>query len=1208
MFYHLYMRMRFIIILLAWLVLPLAAFAQKYSASFHDDSPTDAIAVLKKATGYDFVYQKELLDSVKSSVVGDFKDIPIRELLDYTVQMQLGLDFKIVDKTITLWRASVKTSSSVINGEVVDEEGEPLPGATVSIMGTNFGTVTNVDGEFSLGILTANPVIEVYYVGMKPRQIRLTSEMAKKNVRIVLQTNYSMMDEIVVTGYQNIKRENATGAYTILSAQDLDKRSTTNLVDNLEGNIPGVVKQQKYTGYREGEDLLTIRGQGTFEARTAPLVVVDGLPIEGGMQTVNTYDIESITVLKDASAAAIYGARASNGVIVITTKSARKEKISIDFNADVTITDKINYNKGQLANAAQTIQLERLNWDAMRADDDQSSFTTLINNWNRGGFYAQGTSPVQRLLIRNYLGEISDSDLNSTLASWSRNDYRSEWQDLVQRSRVNQQYNLAIRTQGKTVNSNIVLNYSNDNLGIKKDYSRSLQFRYYGDMNITKWFNLAFSVNVLSQRAKADAANNNGYGTYYAFAPYQSMYNADGTLAPMEAGCFLQNPALSNPAYELKDHSYNHCMEQGLSNNKDRYTNIRAYVHADFKLPIEGWKASGQFQYEDIQQQYESLYGKNSYTMREIFNLYTTVDRMEVWVDDPFWDFDDWDGDFDHFYKKPVMMDQTIHHVPDGAMKTVTRSSGNYYTFRVQTDYDHTFCDKHRVSALAGFEYRDVHNRISTDMRLGYDPQTMTNQINQVDWAFINGWGKESVLGPGYDASGIYSSFSDADILHRYYSYYFTGNYVYDSRYAVFGSYRVDKTDLFGSDPKFRGRPLWSVGASWNAYNETFMQPLTWLDVLKLRVSYGLTGNIDPNATSYLTATIRANALNGQWQGEVDTPPNDQLRWEKTSTWNAGVDFAFLGFRINGSVDFYHKRGSDLLTDVALDCTTGVPGARQKLNAGCMVNRGIELQLNGRILQQYSRKDVGVNITANFAYNKNKVTKVYYHPTTGAEFSSMELKEGYPLNSIISLDYAGFVKDGKMIYGTWRDHNGEIHNTSTSSADFTIEDCIFSGTGTPTWTGGFTPEVTWNGFTLTGMFSFYGGHVMRVSPIIWNTTYGYDGECPVSALDYWNGVEGALPNGYQTKYLKNGTIGASDFRNIEKADYMKFRTLALSYNFDQKLIRRIGLNDLRLRLQMDNVHTWVANSAGWDPEGITPVNGRPIKQPRSYTVSLYFNL
>ncbi|MDE6536505.1 MAG: SusC/RagA family TonB-linked outer membrane protein [Muribaculaceae bacterium] len=1091
-----------------------------------------------------------------------------------------------------------------ITGTVTDDAGEALPGATVQIKGTTIGAITDVDGNFTILAKQGSSDLLVNFVGMEPFSMRITPENVGTPLKIVLSPSSTMLDQVVVTGYQTIKKENATGSSTTINAKELEKRHSADITASLEGNVPGLVVDKKNT-YKTGEDQLTIRGTGTFEARTAPLVVVDGLPIEGGLNSVNMYEVANITVLKDAAATAIYGARASNGVIVITTKSANKEKISVDFNADVTVSEKLNYNKAGLASAAQLIQLERLNWAAMLADDDQSSFNTLLSNWNMGGFRAQGISQAQRLLLQNYLGEISDSELNDTFDRWSKNDYRKEWMDASQSNQVFQQYNLAIRTQGKRVNSNIIFNYSNDNLGTKNDYMRSIQFRYRGDMEVAKWLNLSFSVNVLSNRSKI-YDNDTEFGSYNSFAPYLSMYNLDGSPREMEAGVILSNSAFSNPDYELADHSYNFIKDQKQNTSKEAYTNVRSYIHANFTLPVDGWTASAQFQYEDINRSSETLSSKNSYYFRNLYNLYTTVDSKTVWVDDPFWDFDDWDGNFDHMYMKPEIQDVTTHHIPYGAIKRSSKGSGAYWTFRAQTDYDHIFADVHEVHALAGFEYRDVHTKSSSDMRLGYDPQTLTNQITQTDWSFINGWGNSSILGPEYAAYGLYGSFGDSDVLHRYYSYYFTANYVYDHRYSIFGSFRVDKTDLFGTDPKFRGRPLWSISGSWNAHNEAFLRDKTWLNILKVRLSYGLTGNIDPNATSYLTASIGSNGLNGGNVGTVNTPPNDQLRWEKTATWNAGIDFGFLDYRLTGSLDFYHKKGTDLLCDVALDITTG--WEKQKLNAGHMINRGFEIQLNGQILQQSKRDDVGINLGASFSYNKNKVTKVFFHPSTGAEFRQMSLKEGYPMNSMISIDYAGFQQDGKMIYGTWRDHNGEVHNTSTSSADFTIEDCIYSGTTTPVWTGSLIPEIRWNGFSLYGMLSFYGGHVMRVSPVIWSTTYGYDGKCPDSALDYWNGVEGAIPNGYQTKYLKNGAIGSADFRNVEKADYLKFRTLALSYDFDKKLIRKIGLSELRLRFQINNLCTWSRNKAGWDPEGFTVVNGTPMSYPRSYTMSLFFNI
>ena len=272
-----------------------------------------------------------------------------------------------------------------------------------------------------------------------------------------------------------------------------------------------------------------------------------------------------------------------------------------------------------------------------------------------------------------------------------------------------------------------------------------------------------------------------------------------------------------------------------------------------------------------------------------------------------------------------------------------------------------------------------------------------------------------------------------------------------------------------------------------------------------------------------------------------------------------------------------------------------------------MLNTGVEFQLNGRILPSNSRKQVGIDLGVTFGYNHNKVKKVYYHPHTGSEFRSMTLKQGYPLNTVTGIDYAGFVTDERGItYGTWRDHNGEIHNTSLSSADFTIDDCVYLGTSTPVWTGGLIPEIRYQGFSLSAMMHFYGGHYMNTDPRVWNAI---NDAVVTSALDFWNGVEGAVPNGYLTKYYdsRTMTIGAADYRNYSRADYLKLRSITLSYEFERKLIRRLGLSDLRLRFQVDNVATWARNGRSWDPEA-TRMGGLPVKTPSTYTMSLFLNL
>lgn len=1201
-----------------------------YNATFHNASPEAAVRILKKATGYDFVYHKDLLNGNDKKVNETFKNVPLDELLGNVIEQQLGLTYKIVGNSVSISQSDNVSHmyDTTIYGTVYDSDNEPLVGATVILKGTHYGVSTDIDGKFTMFIHQTDPELVVSYVGMYPKTIKLTDRNIYDRLKIVLQTNVSTMDEVVVTGYQNLKRENATGSYTIISADELNKRHNASVVSSLEGNIPGLVKDRS-NSLTSGERSLVIRGVGTFQASSAPLVVVDGLPIEGGLESVNTYDIKSVTVLKDASAASIYGARASNGVIVITTKQADKDRLSVDFNADVSFTGKYDYSKAGWATAAQLIDLERRNWNGM-LENDPYQLQTLVSEYNNGR--KLGISPVSRLFVGNYLGEISSENMEAQLSEWAANDYRKEWQNAVERTRITQRYNVSLRYQSKLLASSFTFNYADDNLGMKDESSRSLQFRYKGDMKVAKWLDLSFSVNVNHDSSKSNLIGE--YGSINSFHPYKSMFNADGSRARMEASSLLDNPVYDNPDFGLKDHSFNLLDEIGLNKDKSTSTNIRAYIHAMFHLPVEGWEASAMFQHEDMTSQMETEYMSNSYYARDIFNRYTTGGKTTAWVetDIDFYDYymnpgnyDDsysyydpdtyeffTDADGNYIIKQLVdRMSPTVHHVPEGGMLSTYNSHNRFYTFRAQTDFTRNFAEKHDVSVIAGFEFRENRSSGNANYLLGYDHQTMTNQNVFADWTFLNGFGQQGILGTDVPPVGISTQgmFSVNETLHRYYSYYFTGSYVYNSRYSLFGSYRVDKTDLFGTDPKFRGRPLWSVGASWNAHNESFLRNIDWLDVLKLRLSYGLTGNINQNVTSYMVATIRPNRFNGANMGSVDSAPNDQLRWEKTSTWNAGLDFSFLNFRINGSVDFYRKYGTDLLTNMGVDVTTG--WTQLLLNAGEMLNTGVELQLNGRILPAVSRKQVGIDLGFTFGYNHNKVKKVYYHPKTGSEFRSMSLKQGYPLNSCTMIDYAGLETIDGIIYGTWRDHNGEIHNTSLNSSDFTIDDCVYMGTYTPVWTGGLTPELRWNGFALNAMIHFYGGHVMNTDDRVWGggSASGYSSSTSAKALDYWNGVEGVIPNGYATDNLGNtATIGASDFRNIESANYLKVRSITLSYDFEPKLIRKIGVKDLRLRFQVDNVATWVRNSKGWDPEGMRPVNGLPLKTPATYTLSLFFNL
>ena len=1070
-----------------------------------------------------------------------------------------------------------------VTGHITDENGEPMIGARVIVPGTQKMAVTDLDGNFFLADATPDDYIEVSYIGKKT----IRRKAGSKPLNVIVSDDVNLMDEVVVTGYQNIKRENATGSYQLITADKLDERYTGTIVENLEGQIHGLMSYNNGLN-GGGESSITIRGAGSFQARTNPLVVVDGLPIEGSIETINPYEIENITVLKDAAAAAIYGARASNGVIVVITKRAHKEKLEVDFSTDITISEKQDYDNYGWANSAQLIELERYNFNAMKSDKDQTSFNSVLERYS---IHPYNLSLPSRLLVSNYLGEISSADMENQLSQLARKDYRKEWQDVYEREKVMQQYNLSLRTKGKYLNSSIVVNYKGDNLGRVKEHDNILTFSYRGDLDATKWLQLSFGTNIISERAKIHA-NEDGIN---GMSPYYSMYDENGNPATIYSGAGLDLPAYKNESYGLKDPGFSPIAELNMNFMNSRNTNIRTFASATATI-LPGWTASAHFQFEDIYRESNTYLEAESSRIRSLYNYYTGLV----------------DG-------------KAVHYIPEGGQLITTTNKGSHYTFRAQTGYTQTFNKKHAVEALAGFEFRQLNTKSNGNLLMGYDDITQTNRNTLVDWPQLKDlWGTVSILGEGYTMSGApeASSFNTSDVLHRFYSLYFTGNYTYDSRYSASVSYRVDKTDLFGADPKFRGRPLWSLGASWNVHNEAFMKDYSWVDALKLRTSYGLTGNIDSNVSSYLTATLANEFIYGHMGASLDTPPNDQLRWEKTASWNVGVDFSFWNNRLSGSLDYYLKKGSDLLSVTDLDPISG--WSQLTINNGKMTNKGIELQLNGQIIKPSQQDGFGLNASFNIAFNRNKVTKVDHEYKTGYDILQPgALKEGNPVHSLYAFRYGGITVDEEKNsqYINWYDAKGEAHVSDVGVNDFQVEDAVYCGSLDPKVMSGFTPEITYKGFSLSAMFSYYGGHYMRAHVEDWSkgigNTYGYTYslvglsllQVPASALNYWK-------SGSKTEYLANGylsgnnTVGSPQYMDmlVVPADYMKLRNIVLGYNFPKAWCNKLGMNAIRLRVQVNNICTWVKNDFDVDPEANNPVTGLNMdKKPRSYTMSLHVN-
>ena len=1162
-------RKKLLLLLCCLFVFAIQATAQGKRVTLKSNAislPT-ALYEMEKQNGYYKInYNYSDLKDIKVSA--DINDLDVPTAVNHLIAGK-GLTAVIKGQTITLKKAQtsdVSQRKTDVSGELLDDNGEPLIGASVRITGTSLGTITDQNGHFQLSNVPEEAVIEYSYLGMKT----LRRKASAGPVKIILQHDDHTLNDVIVTGYQTLKREDATGAFQQITEKDLDNRYTGDVTSNLEGKIAGLVQ------YDNGiSNQITIRGISTLSASTSPLIVVNGLPISGSLEDINPYDIASITVLKDAAAAAIYGARASNGVIVVVTKKATKEKLQADFNADLNISEKPNYSNFGYASAAEEIELMEDNFNYL-LKNDEDSFSSLKSSFDR--YKGCGYSPMMQLLMRHYEGTISDDEYATTKNKWSTHNYKKEWQDLMLRNQITQQYNLALRTKGKYLNSSISVNFKSDNTGTTGLYDRTLTGNYDGLLKITSWMGMSFGLYVESERSKS-RMDMFGLEGINSFNNYETMWADDGTPLSRKGVVDLNEPNLSNKAYGLKSEAF--VLQDEINHNfrHTRSTLLRPYVKLDVH-PIDGLDVSGQFQYEDRYTKQEGLYDANSYTMRHLYNLYT--------------------------YKGK-------HYLPEGGLLDLYTLDGGYYTFRTQATYNHTFAEKHAIEGVAGFEFRQTHSRSTSNEQVGYDDQTQTNNTymtNLYDMYKL----QHSDISDAYSPVGYrINDFSSTDYLHRYYSYYFTGNYTYDSRYSLSASYRVDKADLFGSDPKFRGRPLWSVGASWNLNNEKWMKDISWINMLKLRTSYGLTGNINSNYTSYLTAKISTEYIYGGKKATLVTPPNDQLRWEKTASWNLGADFSLFDNQLRGSLDYYLKNSSDVLSTTDIDPTIGWD--ELTINNAKIRNQGVELQLSADILRARRREDWGVSADFSIAYNSNKVTAINHEITSGYEaLKSSTYHLNKPVHSLYSMRFGGIALDedgNQQCYFIKAD--GTKIAAATFESSFEAADAVFSGSLDPKVSASLTPTITWRGFSLSAMMVCYLGHYMRINANDWTIQMGTEYEEPVysNMLNYWHSSD-------PTAYLANGRPAYNmrmydddpaffDF-NVVHADYMKMRTLVLGYTFPSEICRKIGVGGLRLRVQMNNVFTWARNSKNIDPESVDPYSGQTLlRTPRSYTMSLSVN-
>lgn len=1130
------------------------AFAQadtKVTITVKDALIRTVLDQLQREAKIHFVYDEENIDAGKR-VSLSYAQTPLNVVLDDFCK-QTSLQYEVKRNLILILPAKAdknegKNVSFYMTGTVTNETGESIIGATVMIGGTGQGTVTDMNGRYSLRVAPGD-LVSFTFVGMADKVVK--AQEGKKVVDVKMGTNTTALSDIVVTGYQTLSKERATGAYSVISEKSMKGKLETNVLSRIEGLVPGVNKSSM--GH------IVIRGITTIKGGQDPLYVVDGMPYEGSLGSINPADVQNITVLKDAAATSIYGARAANGVIVISTKRGQTGKTKVSYNGSMKITPKPDIGYLNLMNSSELVDMQIEGFKYFHID---------YKNLNR----RYSVNPVMALLYKHEKKELNDAQLSDALLPYRNLDNRKQIEDEFARTGIVHQHNLSISGGTETNRYMATINYTGTYGNQKHLSSDFIGFSLNNDVDFFRWLSADFGVTGNFSREKSDIGASSYVGLITNYPSYFMLRDGEGN--PLN---FQRNKS----EYELKrlqsiglfDETYNPINNRAEEN---QYNNGNYYrLHAGLKFKImEGLDVDLKYQTENSYSKSRQLYSNLSYSVRSMVNDAAQYDK-----------------------KKGTL---TLN-VPRGGQLDENRSESYSYTMRAQVNFNRVFFGKHAVSALGGAERRLVRSTGSQNYYMGYDDNSLRiKPFNPL------------ALSPVRDTEALDNSFNwdyasknhQTHVEDRFVSFYANGSYTFDERYSLTGSIRIDQSDLFGTDPKYQYRPLWSVGGGWQLANEAFMADFSWINRLNLRLTYGIGGNVNKDAGPYMN--IMDNGYNnwvGDFGSNISNPPNPQLRWEKTASTNIGVDFAFWNSRLSGSVDYYYKKSTDLLGNRNADPTLG--WSSLTVNYGSMFNRGVEVGLQSVNIQN---KNFTWSTNAVFSYNKNELINLVGTQESVFYYSSNNVQAvGYPMNSLFSYRYAGLdPKNGNVLV---YNNNGEkVSNVSS------VKDLVYSGTRDPKYTASLKNFFSYRGFDLSFMFVYYGGHVLR------DIVAGYMGGAPATnlnrkALNHWRKPGDEEIPGIAPSFNKdtNPAIDQAWFSanvHVKKADYIKLRDVSLSYNLPKNWLRKYAIESAAITCQISNVWWWAANGP-IDPEAYAVTGygwgSLSLPSPTTYTLGLSLN-
>lgn len=1091
-----------------------------------------AIKELQRQTSFKFIYTNSLIDE-DAEITFSADKKPLSFVLK-SVLPPLGLDYELKDKQVVIFPAADKKAREkriTVHGQIVGSDGIGLPGVTVRDREQHYGISDN-DGNYEIKGVSGKGVLYFECIGMETVSQNIGGRTLI-NVKMIEASTF--LDEVVVTGYQTLSKERTPGSYGVVSSSEINERLDRDIRDRLNGKVAGM------TSYRGSTQ---IRGRSTIYGNSEPLYVVDGVPYEGSLSVINPSEIVNVTVLKDATAASIYGARSANGVIVITTRSGEAGPTRVSYNGSVKFTPLTSNREYQnIMTSSEFVDFQRELFEI----DPMSYMPQYALN------------EVRTLLFQHKEGRITSEQLDEGLDYYRNLDNAEQLRKQFLRNvQVQQQHNLSLSGGAEKHKYALSLNYNADAPFEKGKETDNLGFRLRNSFKFFDWFKM----DVTLFGRFIDNEYSNGFSAYSVWSgtggipTYRMLYDGNGD--PVHWYQQKSQAELDRlTGLGLLDESYYPVEEftRTRVKNKSNYLNF----NTNLNFRITGNLTLDLRYATDLENAYQKTFNdKNAYSVRHMINDATQIKDGEI-----------------------------IQNIPAGGQIRETRSDRNSYTLRTQVNYEKLFNEKHRIVAIAGGEIRAIASSGTGTFNVGYDDNSLVYKpVNEKDLSQIQN--TESLTGR-FSLPSKCATYSASE--NRYVSFYANASYTFNNRITATASIRMDQSNLFGTDPKYQYRPLWSAGLHYIILNG---REVSWIDRLAVRATYGINGNVAKQSGPYLTvADSGINDWTGEYQSTVSFPPNSGLRWEKTGVTNIAVDFNLFTGRLNGSIEFYNKATTDLLHNKTYDPTYGWD--KVMVNYGDMLNRGIEFNLNTINVRT---KDFVWTSNFNFSYNKNELTRI--ENTAGAAInylSGLQTREGLPLNSIFSVRWAGLDENGgPQAYKK----DGSIVK---SMADIEVDDLVYSGTITPPYAAAFSNTLKWKELSLSFMFSYYGGHNMKGVFGDFITGTGISVNPDRLTANFWRkpGDENNPDTTPARMKAINGNVQnlwkAAD-RHIQKGDYIKLDNIVLTYRLPQSVLKSTIIKGARFSFQIANAgFIWVANTQGLNPEswsgsGLTSSRGQ----------------